>query len=76
MSEKSNFRRRPDSVLMIDKWLSSSSNIFDQRTFFIVFIAENDRSPEHLLNIKHNTYKVHFPDSETRPAGWVSVRCQ
>jgi len=48
MSEKSNFRRTPDSMLMIDKWLSFSSSIFDRRTFFIIFNAENDRSPEQL----------------------------
>ena len=48
MSEKSNFRRTPDSMIMIDKWLSFSSSIFDWRTFFILFNAVNDRSPEQL----------------------------
>jgi len=77
MSGKSNFRRRPDSIgpiLMIDKWLSFSSSIFDRSTFFILFSAENDRSPRSSCTPSNtNIYDMHFPDSETRPAGCAEL---
>jgi len=38
MSEKSDFHRRPDSIglLVVDKWLSFLSSIFNWRTFIII----------------------------------------
>jgi len=33
MSEKNNFRKRSDSILKIDMWLSFSFSVFDRKTF-------------------------------------------